>query len=168
MAVWQFVIDFVPKQFLLDTYGYIPETISLEDRKKGNYFQSTPHLLEEILPYLQPFGKFDESSWSGTRLYHGSDDHDAVVRFDEETGRVTTVSCRVDMRRPDENFLHATLVLATAFDWYLMARGSRRFFTPTITELRLAMEESAAKRFTSNPLQFLTDLSKEEPPPSWG
>ncbi len=161
MAVWQFVIDFVPEQFLIDTYRYVPDTMLPEDRKKGGFFRQTALGIKELLPYLYPFGTFSKASWDGTRLYQGEAENDAVVYFNKETGLVQEVSCRIDMRQPYESFLYGILTLATAFDCRLMARGSRQLFAPTVSELRLAMEQSNAQRFVTNPLKFLTDLSKD-------
>ena len=163
MAVWQFVIDFVPKQFLLNTYGRIPEAISLEDRKRGDFFRKTSYTIVELLPYLQPFGSFDKDSWSGTRFYRGEGDNDAAIYFDEATSQVAEISCRIDVRQPYEDFLCGILALAVAFDCQLLARGSRQFFAPTTSALFLAVEQSTAARFVADPLKFLRDLSEAKP-----
>jgi hypothetical protein len=162
MAVWQFVIDFVPEQFLLDTYSCIPATMLPEDRKKGGFFRRTCLGINKLLPYLQPFGSYNKASWDGTRLYQGEAENDAVVYFNKETGMVKEVSCRIDVRQPYESFIYGIVTLATAFDCQLMARGSRQLFAPTVSDLRLAMEQSNAQKFIADPLKFLTDLSKDD------
>lgn len=161
MAVWQFVIDFVPEQFLLETYGHIPKTMLPEDRKQGDFFRQTPIPIAILLPYLEHFGTFKEDSWNGTRLYQGEVENDAVAYFNQETDLLEEMSCRIDVRQPYESFIYGILTLAISFDCQLMARGTRRIFAPTVSNLLSEVEQSAAWRFVADPLKFLNDLSKD-------
>lgn len=160
MAVWQFVIDFVPEQFLLDTYGHVPETMLPEHRKQEAYFRNSSFNVEEIRPYLQAFGTIDTNSWSGTLFCRGEADHDAFIYFDEETGLLRDVYCRIDMRQPDERFIFGIVTLATAFNCHLMSRGTRQIFEPAVSQLLQAMQQSNAYRFVIDPQKFLDGFSK--------
>lgn len=164
MAVWQFVIDFVPEQFLLNEYGHIPETMLPEHQSQDNFFQKLSFKEEDIEACLHPFGIAETHSWSSTfHRYLSEADNDFSIYFDKRTDIITALSCRVDVRQPIESFIYGIVTLAASHDFRLMARGTRQIFEPTVSQLLQAMQQSNAFRFVNDPLKFLDGFSKGNP-----
>jgi hypothetical protein len=78
--------------------------------------------LEDILPLLKTFG--DIQSWTqnadGLRNFGNREMNDISVCFDNTTKIVEEISCRLDLRQLDKDFIDKVLSLATRFDCLLM------------------------------------------------
>ena len=162
MAVWQFSFFLVPEEFLEETYGHVPTSISAEARREGDYFRQVALSIDKLLPYLKQIGTLDANSWEGSAYYHGKADNNATVYFEEETNHVCEIYCRLDIRQFDETFIFAILSLAAAFNCQFMT-GNGQLFEPTLPALLQAIEQSNATRFVTDPLKFLEDLSRDAP-----
>ena len=180
MAIWQFHIYFIPRQSLLDKYRHIPTELEMDKESWMDYFQNAdlenePEFedaltiqwwlnlsldINKFLPLLQQFG--DMQGWTAKaesiRSFGGTETNDITVCFGNKTRKVEEVSCRLDLRQIDKDFVNKVLSLATQFDCLLMDRQGR-LFEPTLTALADTIRLSNAKRFVNNPRQFLEDLS---------
>ena len=117
--------------------------------------------LEDILPLLKTFG--DIQSWTqnadGLRNFGNREMNDISVCFDNTTKIVEEISCRLDLRQLDKDFIDKVLSLATRFDCLLMD-SQGRLYKPSIEALFDTIKLSNANRFVGDPEQFLSDLSK--------
>ena len=181
MAIWQFHIYFIPKKSLLNKYRVIPHQLVMDKECWDDYFQNTdldtkPDFedaltiswwldlninIDSFLPLVNNFG--DIQSWSvnsyGQRRFGNAETNDISVCFDDNTKIVEEVSCRLDLRQFDKEFVDKTLLLASQFDCLLMDRQGR-LYEPTLNSLLDTIKLSNANRFVNNPEQFFTDLSK--------
>ena len=181
MATWQFHIYFIPQKALLHKYGYLPDQLKI-DKESWSAYISNSDLDEEpafedaltiswwldldinkndFLPLLKPFG--DIQKWTeqtnGIRSFGDSRNNDITVCFNDNTHKVEEVSCRIDLRLPDKNFIGNVLSLAIKFECLLMDRQGR-LYQPTTTALLETIKLSNASRFVENPEQFLENLTK--------
>ena len=181
MAIWQFHIYFIPKKSLLNKYGQVPTQLAVDKESWNDYFQNsdldketefedalTIHWwldlnikLDNFLPLLKTFG--DIQSWTqnsdGLRSFGDADTNDISVCFNDSTIIVEEVSCRLDLRQLDKNFIDKALSLATQFDCLLMDRQGR-LYQPSMVALFDTIKQSNANRFVGDPEQFLNDFSK--------
>lgn len=181
MAIWQFHIYLIPQKSLLNKYGQVPAQLVMDKDGWSDYMQNAdldtePDFedaltirwwldlninFDNILPLLKTFG--DIQSWTqnsnGLRSFGDTDTNDISVCFNDTTKIVEEVSCRLDLRQLDKNFIDKVLSLATQFDCLLMDRQGR-LYQPSLVELLDTIKLSNANRFVGNPEQFLNDLSK--------
>lgn len=181
MAIWQFHIYFIPKKALFNKYEVIPLQLVMDKEGWDEYFQNadfdtepdfedalTVHWwldlnisLNSILPVLKTFG--DIQSWTqnadGLRSFGDTDTNDISVCFDNTTEIVEEISCRLDLRQPDKDFIDKVLSLATQFDCLLLDRQGR-LYQPSVAALFDTIKLSNANRFVSDPEQFFSDFSK--------
>jgi hypothetical protein len=181
MAIWQFHIYFIPRQSLLNKYGKVPTQLAIDNDSWNNYFKNadldnepdfedalTIHWwldlninLNNFLSLLTTFGKVQ--NWTedadGLRSFGNAETNDISVCFNDMTKIVEEVSCRLDLRKIDKNFINKVLSLAMQFDCLLMDRQGR-LCQPSMVALFDTIKLSNAERFVSNPKQFLDDLSK--------
>jgi hypothetical protein len=116
----------------------------------------------KLLPLLQQFGNLQEwtSRTEGLRSFGDTEANDISIYFDNKTDKVLELSCRLDLRQIDKNFIDKVFSIATQFDCLLMdSKG--RLFQPSVTALADSIQLSNANRFVTDPRQFLDDLSKE-------
>lgn len=180
MAIWQFHIYLIPQKSLLNKYGQVPTQLMIDKDGWNNYFQNssletepefedafTTHWwldlnikLDSLMPLLNAFG--DVQSWTqdadGLRRFGDTDTNDISVCFDNTTNIIEEVSCRLDLRQLDKNFINKVLSLATEFECLLMDRQGR-LYQPSVAALFDTIKLSNANRFVRNPEQFLNDLS---------
>lgn len=161
MAIWQFNIYFIPRQTLLDKYGQILTELEYDDALTIHWWLNLNLDTNKLLPLLQQFGDLQEwtSRTEGLRSFGDSEANDISICFDSKTDKVDELSCRLDLRQIDKNFVDKVFSIATQFDCLLMdCRG--RLFQPTVKALVESIRLSNANRFVADPRQFLDDLSK--------
>jgi hypothetical protein len=180
LAIWQFHIYFIPRQSLVDKYGHIPRQLEMDKESWSDYFKNsdldtdpdfedalTIHWwlnlnlnADDFFALLQQFGDVQEwtASTDSLRSFGDTETNDISVCFDSRTNKVQELSCRLDLRDIDRDFIDKVLSIATKFDCLLMDRQGR-FFEPTIKALAETIQLSNARRFVTDPRQFLEDLS---------
>lgn len=181
MAIWQFHIYFMPRQSLIEKYGHIPaqlkmnkegwanyiekfnldEALSFEDALTIAWWKNLNLDINHILPILQQFGALQQwtATSEGLRRFGDTETNDISVCFDHETKLVEELSCRLDLRQIDKEFIDKALSLATQFNCLLMDNRGR-LYKPFIENLFEAIQLSNANRFVQGPKQFFDDLSK--------
>jgi hypothetical protein len=162
VAIWQFNIYFIPRQTLLDKYGQVLTELEYEDALTIHWWHNLNLDTNKLLPLLQQFGDLQEwtSSTEELRSFGDTAANDISIYFDNKTDKVLELSCRLDLRQIDKNFIDKVFSIATQFDCLLMdSKG--RLFQPSVTALADSIQLSNANRFVTDPRQFLDDLSKE-------
>ncbi len=161
MAIWQFNIYFIPRQTLLDKYGQVLTELEYEDALTIHWWLNLNLDTNKILPLLQQFGDLQEwtSRTEGLKSFGDTEANDISICFDNKTDKVEELSCRLDLRQIDKNFVARVFSIATQFDCLLMdSKG--KLFQPSVSALVNSIQHSNAKRFVTDPVQFLDDLSK--------
>ena len=161
MAIWQFNIYFIPRQTLLDKYGQLPTELEFEDALTIHWWLNLNLDTNKILPLLHQFGDMQEwtSRTEGLRSFGDTKANDISICYDNKTDKVEEISCRLDLRSIDKHFVDKVFSIARQFDCLLMdVKG--RLFQPSVAELADSIQLSNAKRFVTDPRQFLDDLSK--------
>ncbi len=161
MAIWQFNIYILPRQTLLDRYGQVITELDYEEALTIHWWLNLNLDTNEILPLLQHFGDLQEwtSRTEGLRSFGDTESNEISICYDNKTDKVEELSCRLDLRQIDKNFIYKVFSIATQFDCLLMdSKG--RLFQPTAAALAESIQLSNAKRFVTDPRQFLDDLSK--------
>jgi hypothetical protein len=177
MAIWQFHIYFIPKQSLLKKYGYLPGQLEMnregwkeyvengdfdfEDALTVDWWLSLNIDINELLPLVQQFGELQQwtADMEGTRSFGNDETNDISVCFDNKNNKVLCLSCRLDLRQIDLEFINKALALAREYDCLLMdSQGC--LYEPTITNLANKIQLSDANRFVEDPEKFFDDLSK--------
>jgi hypothetical protein len=181
VAIWQFHIYFIPRQSLLDKYGHVPTALEMnkegwaeyiekfnldeepdfEDALTVSWWANLNLDINELLPKLQQFGELQEwtAQTNGLRNFGDTETNDISVSFDHQTKKVQELSCRLDLRQIDKDFVGKFLSLAKWFDCLLMDRQGT-LYEPSVENLVAKIEQSNANRFVEDPRQFLDDLSK--------
>lgn len=181
MAIWQFHIYFIPRRSLIGKYGHIPAQPEMNKEARADYIEKfnlneAPGFedaltiwwwknlnldINLILPLLQQFGALQEwtATCAGLRCFGDTEANDISVCFDHETKIVEELSCRLDLRQIDKEFIDKAISLATQFDCLLMDNQGR-IYEPAIENLFEIIQLSNANRFVQDPKQFLDDLSK--------
>ena len=161
MAIWQFNIYFIPRQTLLDKYGQILTELEYDDALTIHWWHNLNLVTNKLLPLLQQFGDLQEwtSRTEGLRSFGDSEANDISICYDNKTDKVEELSCRIDLRQIDKNFIDKVFSIATQFDCLLMD-SEGRLFQPSVAALADSIQLSNAKRFVTDPGKFLDDLSK--------
>ena len=160
MAIWQFNIYFIPRQTLLDKYGQVPTELEYDDAMTISWWLNLNLDTNELMPLLQQFGDLQEwtSRIEGLRSFGDTEANDISICYDNKTNKVEELSCRLDLRQIDKKFIDRVFSIATQFDCLLMdSKGG--LFQPSVDTLADSIQLSNAKRFVSDPKQFLDDLS---------
>lgn len=161
MAIWQFNIYFIPRQTLFDKYGQVPTELEYEDALTIPWWLNLNLDTNNLMPLLQQIGDLQEwtSRIEGLRSFGYTQANDISICYDNKTDKVEELSCRLDLRQIDKKFIDKVFSIATQFDCLLMdSRG--RLFRPTVAAFAESIQLSNAKRFVTDPRQFLDDLSK--------
>lgn len=160
MAIWQFNIYFIPRQTLFDIYGEVLTELEYEEALSIPWWLNLHVNVGNLLPLLQQFGELQEwtSEINGLRSFGDDETNDISVSYNKRTEMVDDLSCRLDLRKIDRDFIAKVFSIATHFDCLLMdCKG--KLFQPLIEELSESIQLSSANRFVTDPRQFLEDMS---------
>lgn len=160
MAIWQFNIYFIPRQTLFDIYGEVLTELEYEEALSIPWWINLHVNVGNLLPLLQQFGELQEwtSEINGLRSFGDDETNDISVSYNKRTEMVDDLSCRLDLRKIDRDFIAKVFSIATHFDCLLMdCKG--KLFQPLIEELSESIQLSSANRFVTDPRQFLEDMS---------
>lgn len=160
MAIWQFNSYFIPKQTLQNKYGKLLSELDVEEALTIQWWIDLNLDINQLMPLLRQAGAPQEwtTKTAGLRSFGDSEANDISMCFNNQTNRVEELSCRLDLRQLDKNFIHHVFSIATQFDCLLMD-DKGRLFQPTAAALAESIQLSTAKRFVTNPIQFLGDLT---------
>jgi len=148
MAIWQVDFHVVPRRALPITREAL--TSALTDDTDWWADASFPVDYAKRLAALAPLAR----PWSAQVETWGVEDGNRVD-VSSRQGRVYRVAARVDVRRLDSKF-GAALIHFVRIAGAVLVRGDGLMVEPTINAYVAALRSSAAWRFASDPMTFLT------------
>jgi hypothetical protein len=177
MAIWQFNLTLIPKSALISKYNYIPdelfidkdgwenhfakndldEAYDFEDALTINWWYKSTITVKELFPILKNIPE-SQSDIDGLKYFGDADTNNICVSLKYNTNQIDEVSCRIDLRKLDKDFIKSLFSLARQFDCLLMDRKGR-LFEPKRDELIQKIKSSNSYRFITDPEKFLNDLS---------
>jgi hypothetical protein len=178
MAIYQFNIDFIPRQSIVDKYRQVPAHLFIdhdahekhwqkdieseydfEDALTIRWWDKAKSKFTDIEPLIDSFVKPIE--WSknhaDTRSYGNNESNDIFISLTTD-GYIDEFGCRIDLRELDKNFIENIFVIAKQLDCLLMDRKGT-LFEPTFKKLIENIKQSNSFKFVSNPTDFLDKLS---------
>jgi hypothetical protein len=179
MAIYQFNIDFIPRQSVVDKYGQIPTHLFIdhaahekhwqkdldsdydfEDALTIRWWDNTKNKFTDIEPIIDSFTKPIEWSkkYADTRSYGDNDTNDIIFALTAE-GYIEEFGCRIDLRELDKNFIENVFNIARRLDCLLMDKKGN-LFEPSLDKLIENIKLSNSFKFVSNPADFLDKFSK--------
>ena len=186
MAIWQFLIYFIPRQALIDKYGEVPKQLEMNQDGWSDYYEKFDlekepefedamtiqwwlklnYNFKDILPTLQQFGELQDwtADSKGFRKYGSPETNDISVCFDPDTKEVQELSCRLDVSNIDQGIIEKILSIGRRYDCLLMD-SQGRLYEPTIKNLVEHIKISDANKFVEDPKKYFEDLSKENVTP---
>jgi hypothetical protein len=179
MAIWQFNLTLIPKSALISKYNCIPdelfidkggwenhfakndleEAYNFEDALTINWWDKSIITISQLFPVLKNIPQ-SQSDIDGLKYFGDADTNNICISLKENTNQIDEVSCRIDLRKLDKNFINSVFSLARQFDCLLMDRKGR-LFEPTRDDLIERVKLSNSYRFITNPEKFLNDLSDD-------
>ena len=152
MAVWQFKVTIVPKQWL-DVGGSVASLIAEEGwETAGAWAAFDARNLAERIAEILPRGK----SWHAAIATWGSDQGDDIQLFADK-GRVESLSVRFDLRNPNMALFRAIWDLAQESQLAILDMAQKRA-VQSVKELLRAAAESDAAHFVLDPASFLSQI----------
>ncbi len=179
MAIYQYKIDFIPRQSIVDKYGAIPDHLNIdheawerhwnkgkiesdydfEDALTTPWWKERKVLFKGVEPFIDSFTKPVE--WSeeitDSKSYGNNDTNDFSIGITEE-GYIEDFGVRFDLRELNKNFIENIFTLAKQLDCLLFDRKGN-LFEPTFDKLIENIKQSNSLKFVSNPTDFLDKIS---------
>lgn len=183
MAIYQFQLTVIPRKGVLEKFGLLPERLEIDyEERKNHYHLKKEDLLDEEDKFkdaltqdwwssteLQPIeivhqidkkvrrANYGNDTWIVWKYYSQEVDNDASMSIDSETGKITELQFRADLREKDLKFLQEMIGLAKNYDWLLMdLKGN--LANPELKEIARLIKNSNPYKFVQDPIKFLTEL----------
>ncbi|HEY9001390.1 MAG TPA: hypothetical protein VIM89_08550 [Mucilaginibacter sp.] len=155
----------MPDQLFIDKDGWenhfaksdLEDAYDFEDALTINWWNKFIVTIDQLFPFIKNIVE-SPNGIDGLRYFGDADTNNICVSFDENTNQVDEVSCRVDLRKLDKDFINSVFSLARQFNCLLMDRQGR-LFEPSRDEFIEKVKLSDSYRFVVNPEKFLNDLS---------
>jgi hypothetical protein len=185
MAAYQFNITIIPKNGLIEKYGFVPDRLFV-DLKEQQQFQRDKLAKKEIdeadykdaltkdwwhLTDVSPIEIIHQMDKILKRADYGTDtwiswktyifeqnleiDNDALMYINAETGKIEQLCFRADLREPSLVFLHRMLILAQLYNWIFMDTGRGFIANPNKVEVGKLIGNSNGFGFLENLRVFL-------------
>ncbi len=158
MAIWQFHLNLIPRDVLIEACGEIPSTLSedllenLPHWDNSNFKDREAQILKKYLT--------QKKSWSESiELWGTEESHCVELIYDE--GKVAEVSIRLDLRSFDKRLVTLVRELGTLYDAVGINEYSEVFQLEK-SNLKAEIEKSKAFRFLKDPRLFLDQLSNKD------
>jgi hypothetical protein len=190
MAAYQFNITVIPRNGLVEKYGFVPDKLFV-DLKERQQFQRDKlaqkdtdevdykdaltknwwHLTDvspiEIVHQIDKIVKradYGTDTWINWKTYISVEnteiDNDALMDINAGTGKIEKLCFRADLREPSLIFLHKMLILAQLYDWVFVDTARGFIAKPNKLEVGKLIGNSNGFGFRQNLGAFLEDLSK--------
>ena len=182
MAIYQYKIDLIPRQSIVDKYGDIPNNLLIdheawerhlnkeniendfdfEDALTIPWWKERKVLFNEIENFIDSITKLIEWSkdYTDSKSYGNNDTNDFSIGLTDE-GYIGDFGVRFDLRELDKKFIENIFVLAKKIDCLLIDRKGN-LFEPTFDKLVENIEQSNSFKFVSNPTDFFDKLSSAQ------
>ena len=167
MAIYQYYLAFIPKIGLLKKHEVIPNQIEIGQQTE--YFEANTDEYWELaqIPFHEIKVGIDKivekANWGNNndsfnwKTYKSEIDNDAWMSINPETGNITELSFRADLREPNLKFLNGMLELAKTHKMMLMDRKGN-LLNPEFNEIKSFIKMSNSFKFLENPEKFFDDL----------
>lgn len=150
MALWQFDVLLVPRSKLNNEFGRIPEYLTEEVLDSVDWWDN--HSLTEDDERLIASFAFPRPTWDQSIKSWGEEDGNRIDIY-REGGQIAEVFARLDARANDPVFLSGLVSLANHWGCVLIPEGLQ-VLPPLESELKIALENSRARRFVVDPAQY--------------
>ena len=179
MAIYQYNINLIPRQSIIEKCGFIPETLPIDNEAWSKHWNSksleADYDFEDALnypwwskrktdfksiePFIDSYTKPIEWSkhYAGIKTYGDNDTNDMSIDIADD-GCIENFSCRLDLRKFDDIFITNILKIAKQLDCLLMDRKGN-LFEPYGEALWESIQQSNSYKFVDNPTDFLEKLS---------
>ncbi|WP_339527254.1 hypothetical protein [Pseudomonas sp. EA_35y_Pfl2_R111] len=159
MAIWQLKFSLVPvsglRKHIKESIDILPEyrskmidSMERELVESPNYWDGLDNLMKAHVGELSQLLPA-RSSWSSDASMYGESDGDSIEIWEDD------IDCAIDVRNINAQFIKSILEIALKMDCLLVIHDSGKLIEPNITRLALALEDSNAAKFLSDPVSFL-------------
>ncbi len=159
MAVWQFTIHFVPRDWAAQNRENIDQILSddgLEFDECWRGFSVTPDLLGELDGML-PRGKH----WSENEYCWKSADGDSDITIWRNEDTVSDFDIRIDLRREFTDLVFGIISFAKKHDFELFISENMEFCPAELEVLSRYISQSRAAAFVKNPRGFIRNFAQQ-------
>jgi hypothetical protein len=157
MAIWQFKLDLLPEEAVLERFGNLPETIPdalVENIPWWKGSQPGERLSAVVNSLLLP-----TESWSESVLIWGDEDSDVVKAIYTSATReeLEWLAIRIDTRKVLKEFVENVANLAKALHCVFLT-AENAVLEPKACTLWEALNKSTAKGFVDDPQKALRSI----------
>lgn len=153
VAVWQFNIAFLPRDWL-DAGGNVHALFDEHGFDASTAWGSYRHpKLEELLG--NPLRK--RKSWYPDLTLWGNEETD-YIQLMRRNGKVRSVVVRFDLRRPNMTLVQHVIFMAHELRLAIVALETESLVQPDVEQLLRAAAESKATHFVLDPESFLSRM----------
>ncbi len=152
MAVWQFRVEFIPRENLIAHFGQIPKSINDEILWKENLDEGV-FLPDDYEAYLSRLGKKEILENGDGDFNWGDFEGTHITIYCQDKGRIT-VFARFDAGEYDANFAHVVLEFSKKCNCVLLL-STNNIIEPDIDLFFDEFRNSRAFRFCKNPVDYL-------------
>ena len=179
MAIYQYKIELIPRQSIVEKYGEIPTQLFIDQEGWQRHWEKAdiegehdfedaltiPWWTERKIPFkeLESFiGTFTKPvEWSkdftDSKSYGNNDTNDFSIGLTTD-GFIEDFGCRFDLRELDNNFIEHIFIIAKRLDCLIMDRKAK-LFEPIFDKLIENIKESNSFKFVTDPTGFFDNLS---------
>ena len=171
MAVYQYYLEFVPKQGIKKKHDTVPTEIAVST--ETGFFESEAELYwkevemkaDQISSKVDLMAKRatwgnDETSYNW-KSYTDQVDNDASIYLDKDTLTIRAFSFRADLRENNFLFLRNMIELGKEKELLLMDRKGK-LMAPDFEEIKNSIRNSNAYRFLKEPIEYLNKIDSQK------
>lgn len=153
MAIWQFSVNFIPKQKLIARFGKIPKTIEDEIFYKEDLAESVK-LPSDYENFLNCLGEKEILKWTNQSFNWGDYDMGTHITISLNKENLASVFCRFHVGDLDEDFVKTVLKFASLCDCVLLT-NNETIIEPDFDLFMEELKKSRSFRFCVNPVEYL-------------
>jgi hypothetical protein len=182
MAIWQFSVEVIPREAVLENYGEVPKQLFIdkaawqkfrdsitpdnpfdkpdfEDAFTIEWWENSKINKSDIFPFLDIY--LERTEWGdGQKSQHwgNSQTNDVGIYLHEESGRIIDFGFRIDLRADFTQFLATMLKLCESLDCLIMDKRGN-IAEPIFDTICDLINDSNPDKFVRNPRKFIEDFS---------
>jgi hypothetical protein len=153
MAIWQFSVEFIPTQKLLDYFGEIPKMID-EEIYWSESFTEGVKLPDNYEEFLSSLGTKEKLKWTEKSYNWGDYDNGTHLTIDLQNKNEIYVDARFHVEKLDINFIKTVLKFAKVCNCVLISLN-RTVFEPEFNLFMEELKQSNSYKFYKDPVGFL-------------
>ena len=153
MSLWQFAVEFIPKENLLNYFGEIPEKID-EDIYWNEDLAAGVNLPDNYEEFLSSLGEKEKLKWTPECYNWGDYDDGTHISIDFQDKSKISVDARFHVVELDKAFIETVLNFAKMCDCVLISLN-RTVFEPEFELFMEELKQSNSYKFCKDPSVFL-------------